>query len=144
MPKAKLTMEHIENIKNSKGYLSASEVQRKYGIGWTRLQKIWDSPVTTVQSTQPHRVTAVRTELAPVRQVQQIIVEDFFERLGQLNAQMERQTELMQNIVVSLDKDDAEAADAESVKDLEVSEAVEEITLQNIRKSLDVFSKTIM
>ena len=33
MPKTKLTLEDIEQIKKSKGNLSASEVQRKYNIG---------------------------------------------------------------------------------------------------------------
>ena len=46
MPKANLTLEDIEQIKKSKGKLSASEVQRKYNIGWGRLQKLWnDKPV---------------------------------------------------------------------------------------------------
>ena len=42
MPKTSLTLDDIENIKKSKGVLSASEVQRKYGIGWGRLQKLWE------------------------------------------------------------------------------------------------------
>ena len=42
MPKTNLTLEDIEQIKKSKGNISASEMQRKYNIGWGRLQNLWN------------------------------------------------------------------------------------------------------
>ena len=50
MTKTSLSPEDVEQIKQSKGKLSAAEVQRRYNIGWGRLQKLWNGtnqePVT--------------------------------------------------------------------------------------------------
>ena len=127
MPKSNLTLEDIEQIKKSKGKLSASEVQRKYNIGWGRLQKLWNDKPDAQDAeniTKQELTLPAQQDLTPVTQQEniqreieyvttqhkEIVVEDFFARLGQLEAkmerqttQMEKQTELMQNILDSLD-----------------------------------------
>ena len=164
MPKTNLTLEDVEQIKQSKGKLSASEVQRKYSIGWDRLQKLWkDTPVaptpTPLDPVTPQHVTKQALTLPALQeniqreiehltnQHKEIVVEDFFARLGQLEAkmerqttQMERQTELMQNILDSL----AAVSDIESDKILENKESH---TLQDIGKSIQEyteFTKTLV
>ena len=90
MPKSRLTLEDIENIKKSKGILSASAVQRQYNIGWERLKKLWNG-----KDEEPVQKEELQREIERVTQVQtpqrEIVVEDFFARLGQLEANMESQ-----------------------------------------------------
>ena len=105
MPKTKLTLEDIEEIKKSKGNLSASEVQRKYGIGWGRLQKIWnDVHDKTIQITKQgtndkedniqREIQHVMTTPDATQQPNpQIVVQDFYARLGQIELKMDRQAE---------------------------------------------------
>ena len=59
MGKTTLSLDDIEEIKKSKGLLSASEVQKKYNIGWGRLQKIWNAAPAnaTPANTPPTRIT---------------------------------------------------------------------------------------
>ena len=166
MPKANLTLEDIEQIKKSKGKLSASEVQRKYNIGWDRLQKLWnDKPdaqdaknIKKQELTQPAQqdqtpVTQqenIQREIEHVtNQHKEIVVEDVFARLGQLEAkmerqttQMEKQTELMQNILDSLDA--VSESDTQSILDKENKESH---TLQDIGRSVQEytdFTKTLV
>ena len=166
MPKANLTLEDIEQIKKSKGKLSASEVQRKYNIGWGRLQKLWnDKPVaqdaeniTKQELTLPAQqdLTSVTQQENIQREIEhvttqhkEIVVEDFFARLGQLEAkmerqttQMEKQTELMQNILDSLDA--VSESDTQSILEKENKESH---TLQDIGRSVQEytdFTKTLV
>ena len=114
MTKTSLSPEDVEQIKQSKGKLSAAEVQRRYNIGWGRLQKLWnganqesvtrDVPTTKQDIEQKEEL---QREIERVTQVQtpqrEIVVEDFFARLGQIETKLERQTELLHNILDSLD-----------------------------------------
>ena len=117
-------------------------MQRKYNIGWGRLQKLWnDRPdaqdaenITKQDLTQP-----AQQDLTPVTQQEniqreieyvttlhkEIVVEDVFARLGQLEAkmerqttQMEKQTELMQNILDPLDA--VSESDIQSILEKEI------------------------
>ena len=136
-----------------------SEVQRKYSIGWERLQKLWKdtpAPITLAGPTTKQDL-AQQEELqreiervikvpAQVLAQREIVVGDFFARLGQLEAklgiqatqmerqttQMEIQTETMQNILDSLGSD---------------AQSIEEETLQDIGRSVQEnteFGKTLV
>ena len=75
MPKANLTLEDIEQNKKSKDNLSASEVQRKYNIGWGRLQKLWnDKPVAqdAENITKQELTVPAQQDLSPVTQQENI------------------------------------------------------------------------
>ena len=147
-------------------------MQRKYNIGWGRLQKLWNdkpvaqdaeniikqeltepaqqdlTPVTQQENIQretehvtnqhkeivveanPVRITKepqensvpqesiIQQEPIPHRE---IVVEDFYARLGRIEAKMERQTELMQNILASLD----DVLDIESDKEPDTQSILE-------------------
>lgn len=144
MPKTKLTLEDIEEIKKSKGNLSASEVQRKYGIGWERLQKIWNGVQDkTIQITKQGEEDNIQRELQHYTP-ESIVVEDFYTRLGQIETKMDRQTELMQNILDSLDAVSDIESDTQSILERENKESY---TLQDIGKSMQEymdFSKTLV
>ena len=169
MPKSNLTLEDIEQIKKSKGKLSASEVQRQYNIGWGRLQKLWnDKPVaqdaaqsaeniTKQELTQPAQQDHA-PQLTPVAQQEniqreiehvtnqqkEIVLEDVFARLGQLEVKIERQTELMQNILDSLDAVSDRESDTQSILEKENTESY---TLQDIGRSVQEytdFTKTLV
>ena len=124
MGKTKLSLDDIEEIKKSKDLLSASEVQKKYNICWSRLQKIWDAnPVRITKEPQENIVpqeSIIQQELIP--QHREIVVEDFYARLGQTEAKMERQTELMQNILDSLDAVSDIESDTQSILEKENKE----------------------
>ena len=166
MPKANLTLEDIEQIKKSKGKLSSSEVQRKYNIGWGRLQKLWnDKPVAqdAENITKQELTLPAQQDITPVTQQEniqreieyvttqhkEIVVEDVFARLGQLEAKMERQTtqmekhtELMQNILDSLDA--VSESDTQSILEKEIKDSH---TLQDIGRSVQEytdFTKTLV
>ena len=132
MPKTNLALEDIEQIKQSKGKLSAAEVQRKYSIGWDRLQKLWnDKPVAQLSPALLEPVKQRGIEHV-TNQHKELVVEDLFARLGQLEAkmdkqttQMERQTDLMQNILDSLDSVSEAESDTQSIEE-------ESHTLQDI------------
>ena len=141
-------------------------MQRKYNIGWGRLQKLWnDTPdaqnaenITKQDLTQP-----AQQDLTPVTQQEniqreieyvttqhkEIVVEDVFARLGQLEAkmerqttQMEKQTELMQNILDSLDA--VSESDTQSILEKEIKESH---TLPDIGRSVQEytdFTKTLV
>ena len=148
MPKTKLTLEDIEEIKESKGNLSASEVQRKYGIGWERLQKIWNGVQDkTIQITKQDEGDNIQRELqhyTPHNTPENIVVEDFYTRLGQIETKMDRQAELMQNILDSLDAVSDIESDTQSILEKENKESY---TLQDIGKSMQEymdFSKTLL
>ena len=109
MTKTSLSPEDVEQIKQSKGKLSVAEVQRRYNIGWGRLQKLWNGanqePVTRDVPTTKQDIAQkeeLQREIERVTQVQtpqrEIVVEDFFARLGQIETKLERQTELLHNI----------------------------------------------
>ena len=167
MPKSNLTLEDIEKIKKSKGILSASEVQRQY-IGWSRLKKLWNGESVAQDSeniTKQELAQPAQQDLTPVAQQEkiqreiervtapqkEIVVEDFFARLGQLEAkmerqttQMERQTELMQNILDSLDAVSNIESDTQSILEKENTESY---TLQDIGRSVQEytdFTKTLV
>ena len=75
MPKSNLTLEDKEQIKKSKGKLSASEVQRQYNIGWGRLQKLWnDKPVAqdAENITKQELTLPAQQDLTPVTQQENI------------------------------------------------------------------------
>ena len=99
MGKTKLSLDDIEEIKKSN-----QRCRKKYNIGWSRLQKLWDAnPVRITKEPQENIVPQepiIQQELIPHKE---IVVEDFYARLGRIEAKMERQTELMQNILDSLD-----------------------------------------
>ena len=168
MPKSNLTLEDIEKIKKSKGILSASEVQRQYNIGWSRLKKLWNGESVAQDSeniTKQELAQPAQQDLTPVAQQEkiqreiervtapqkEIVVEDFFARLGQLEAkmerqttQMERQTELMQNILDSLDAVSNIESDTQSILEKENTESY---TLQDIGRSVQEytdFTKTLV
>ena len=138
MDKTSLSLDDIEEIKKSKGLLSASEVQKKYNIGWGRLQKIWNAAPANATSvaTTPTRITNPTENkeierFVPQDTIQQdpiphreIVVEDFYARLGRIEATMERQRQLMQNILDSLD----DMADVES----DIASDVESNTQSNL------------
>ena len=168
MTKTRLTLEDVEQIKQSKGKLPASEVQRKYSIGWERLQKLWKdtpAPITLAGPTtkqdlaqQEELQREIERVTAQVPAQREIVVEDFFARLGQLEAklgiqttqmerqttQMERQTELMQNILDSLDAVSDIESDTQSILEQENRESH---TLQDIGRSIQEymeFTKTLV
>ena len=71
MPKSNLTLEDIEKIKKSKGILSASEVQRQYNIGWSRLKKLWNGESVAQDSeniTKQELAQPAQQDLTPVAQ----------------------------------------------------------------------------
>ena len=137
MTKTSLTPEDVEQIIQSKGKLSAAEVQRRYNIGWGRLQKLWNGanqePVTRAVPTTKQDL-AKQEEIERMTQMhtpqREIVVEDFFARLGQMEAklgmlatqmegqttQLEIQTETMQNILDSLDP---QCAEEEALQEIE-------------------------
>ena len=84
------------------------------------------------------RVTQVQT---PQRE---IVVEDFFARLGQIETKLERQTELLHNILDSLDA----VSDIESgIQSILEQENRESYTLQDIGRSIQEYieyTKTIV
>ena len=144
MTKTSLTPEDVEQIIQSKGKLSAAEVQRRYNIGWGRLQKLWNGanqePVTRALPTTKQDL-AKQEEIERMTQMhtpqREIVVEDFFARLGQMETklgmlatqmegqttQMEIQTETMQNILDSLDP---QCAEEEALQ--EIGKSVQEDT----------------
>ena len=162
MTKTSLSPEDVEQIKQSKGKLSAAEVQRRYNIGWGRLQKLWNGanqePVTRDVPTTKQDIAQkeeLQREIERVTQVQtpqrEIVVEDFFARLGQLEAnmetqttQMEKQTELLHNILDSLDAVSNIESDTQSILEQENRESY---TLQDIGRSIQEYieyTKTIV
>ena len=148
MTKTSLTPEDVEQIIQSKGKLPAAEVQRRYNIGWGRLQKLWNG---ANKEPATHAVPTTKQDLAKQEEIQkeigrmtqmhtpqrETVVEDFFARLGQMEAklgmqatqmerqttQMEIQTEKMQNILDSLDP---QCAEEEALQ--EIGKSVQEDT----------------
>ena len=134
MTKTSLSPEDVEQIIQFKGKLSAAEVMRRYNIGWERLQKLWNG---ATQESITRVVPTTKQDLANQRELQketeqmlqmhtpqrELVVEDFFARLGKMEAklevlaaqmegqttQMEIQTETMQNMLDSLDPQCEEA-----------------------------------
>lgn len=64
MGKTDLTLEDIEQIQKSKGLLSASEVRRKYNIGWERPKKLWGNGEKDTQIVKASDITAKRSEVS--------------------------------------------------------------------------------
>ena len=155
MTKTSLSPEDVEQIKQSKGMLSAAEVQRRYNIGWGRLQKLWNGanrePVTRDVPTTKQDIEQkeeLQREIERVTQVQtpqrEIVVEDFFARLGQIETKLERQTELLHNVLDSLDAESNIESDTQSILEKENEESY---TLQDIGRSVQEytdFTKTLL
>ena len=121
-------------------------MQKKYNIGLSRLQKIWDAnPVRITKEPQENIVpqeSIIQQE--PIPQHREIVVEDFYARLGRIEAKMESQTEVMQNILDSLDAVSDIESDTQSILEKENKETH---TLQDIGKSLQEytdFTKTLV
>ena len=132
----------------------------QYWLGETT--KLWNGanqePVTRDVPTTKQDIEQkeeLQREIERVTQVQtpqrEIVVEDFFARLGQIETkmerqttQMERQTELMQNILDSLDAVSNIESDTQSILEKENTESY---TLQDIGRSVQEytdFTKTLL
>ena len=116
-PQRELSQEQIQEIRALRGQLSAAEAKKRFGIGSTRLYKIWRSepaalPPTVVSAappptaehlfaqrtpTAPHVVPAAPAQQAPT-------VEDFYKRLGRLESQVEQSTRLLEEVLAVLEE----------------------------------------
>ena len=130
-------------------------MQKKYNISWSRLQKIWDAnPVRITKEPQENINRKIEgivpqesiIQQEPIPQHREIVVEDFYARLGRIEAKMERQTELMQNILDSLDAVSDIESNTQSILEKENKESR---TLQDLHVGTSVqeytdFTKTLV
>ena len=140
MGKTNLSLDDIEEIKKSKGLCRRSIISA--GADY---KKIWNAaPANATPANTPLTRITKPTEnkeierFVPQDTIQQdhiphreIVVEDFYARLGRIEATMERQREFMQNILEHLD----DMADVESNTQSNL-ENKESSTLRDIEKNM--------
>ena len=114
-PKRELSQEQVQEIRSLRGQLPAAEAKKRFGIGTTRLYKIWRScprhevasPLPVVLRAPP-LATASPLAKAPDAggsRVEPTVV-DFYNRLDRLEARVEQATSLLVQALAQLPKDD--------------------------------------
>ena len=115
-PKRELSQEQVQEIRSLRGQLPAAEAKKRFGIGTTRLYKIWRScpprhevasPLPVVLRAPP-LATASPLAKAPVAggsRVEPTVV-NFYNRLDRLEARVEQATNLLVQALAQLPKDD--------------------------------------
>lgn len=107
--------------------MSAAEVRRKYNIGWERLQKIWGNGDKDIQVLKPSgeikrlEAPAKEESLNPGDFIkrEQLVVEDFYSRLADMQELMKKQSEKIQYLIDLLqDNEDCEDEKREPLGDL--------------------------
>ncbi|KAK3776399.1 hypothetical protein RRG08_023752 [Elysia crispata] len=110
-PKRELSQEQVQEIRSLRGRLPAAEAKKRFGIGTTRLYKIWRScpPRHEVASPLPVVLRAppplAKAPDADGSRVEPTVV-DFYNHLGRLEAIVEQATNLLVQALAQLPKDD--------------------------------------
>ena len=140
-PKRELSLEQIQELRSLRGQLPAAEAKKRFGIGTTRLYKIWRDesassgsssggtstsgakPATYPSEASPLRVTmpgisAVTDQQASVAEQrggtpdnQLPAVADFYNRLGRLESHAEQATNLLVQLLAQLSHSDDSESD---------------------------------
>ena len=111
-PKRELSQEQVQEIRSLRGQLPAAEAKKRFGIGTTRLYKIWRScpPRHEVASPVILRAPSLAGPpgagaLASGSRVKPTVV-DFYNRLDRLEARVEEASRLLVQALAQLPKDD--------------------------------------
>ena len=160
IPKRELTQEQIEEIQALRGRLSADEVKKRFGIGSSRLYKIWRD-VTADRVTQKALPPADRVTQAADHVTENVLpptdlpppahrgvlpngetptVKDFYKQLEDIEARVEQSTRLLMKVMAQLvrnneleeERDELEEERKEEREELE--EECEEETRMDIQK----------
>ena len=121
IPKRELTQEQTEEIQALRGRLSADEVKKHFGIGSSRLYRIWgeDTADSITQKALPPRPPAQTanhitqealppTDLPPpahhgvLPHGETLTIEDFYKRLEGLETRAEQSTRLLMEVMAQL------------------------------------------
>ena len=129
-PKRELSLEQIQEIRALRDKLPAAEAKKRFGIGSTRLYKIWRDaePSGPLEPAGPQSLLPAPT------------VEDFYNRLGRLESRAEQATGLLVEVLAVLSElaqhDDSDLLD-------ELQEEIEE-TAEEVQETQDEQAETRM
>lgn len=143
-PRQELSQDQIQEIRALRGRLSAAEAKKRFGIGSTRLYKIWsESGAEPPPEPKPAGSLSPYGELLPQEQRQRPTVEDFYERLGRLEAKAEQSTKLLAEVLAQLAQcNEEEDALLDEVASQEAEEACHE-DLQKVGQMVETTQKWI-
>ena len=124
-PKRELSLDQIQEIRALRDKLPAAEAKKRFGIGSTRLYKIWrDAEPSGGGPLEP--VQAELQSLLPSRAAAPT-VEDFYNRLGRLESRAEQATGLLVEVLAQLAQHDEPASDFLDELQEEIEETAEEV-----------------
>ena len=131
-PKRELSPEQVQEIHSLRGQLPAAEAKKRFGIGTTRLYKIWrdgTTPPLEPAVASPLPVVPRATASSPDAGCSQLpTVADFYSRLDRLEARAEQATNLLVQVLAQLSKDDDSKSDI--LEELLADEQQQEIAEQ--------------
>lgn len=123
-PKRDLSQEQVQEIRSLRGQLPAVEAKKRFGIGSTRLYKIWRDGSGDPEIAPANPVLAAEDGPLPT-------VADFYNRLGRLESRVEQATDLLVQVLAQLSNDD------DLLEDL-VAEQQQEIAEQATQTRMDL------
>ena len=123
MTKTILSPEDIEQIKQSKGKLPAAEVQRRYNIGWGRLQKMWNDnqePATRVITRDAQPITMDAED----KFLYKLTPQDLFAKLQQIETNIQQIASNMQQMMSQMDNQ-SDQIEKQTIRSMYVVDALD-------------------
>lgn len=138
-PRRELSQDQIQEIRSLRGQLPAAEAKKRFGIGSTRLYKIWQG-----EPTEPPAVVQDEESLAAVQGGESLVhptVADFYNRLGRLESRADHATDMLVQVLAALQRDDESDDESDLFEEMqqeEIAEQVQETRHEQIETQMDL------